>query len=53
MIAEISSEKLSSPVESPVSGIILKIKVQEGDVLPIKEVIAIVGEKGEELASDE
>lgn len=53
VIAEISSEKLSSPVESPVSGIILKIKVQEGDVLPIKEVIAIVGEKGEELASDE
>ena len=53
VIAEISSEKLSSPVESPVSGTILKINVQEGDVLPIKEVIAIVGEEGEEVASDE
>lgn len=53
VIAEINSEKLSSPVESPVSGTILKINVQEGDVLPIKEVIAIVGEEGEEVASDE
>src|SRR5699024_5237722 len=53
VIAEITSETLASPVASKLSGTILKIDVQEGDVLTIKEVIGIVGEEGEAVASDE
>lgn len=47
IVAEIGSEKLTGPVESPVDGIVMKIMVKEGDVLEIKKVMAIVGEEGE------
>lgn len=36
VVARISSEKLTSDVEAPASGTLLKIMVQEGEDLPIK-----------------
>ncbi|WP_085992135.1 dihydrolipoamide acetyltransferase family protein [Oceanobacillus senegalensis] len=50
-IVEISSEKLTSEVEAPQSGTIIKIASQEGDVIPSKEVMAYIGEKGETIDS--
>lgn len=49
IVAEISSEKLTGPVEAPTDGVVLKILVSEGDVVSIKEPLMIVGEEGEEL----
>lgn len=46
-IVEISSEKLTSEVESPEAGTIIKIIAQEGDVIPSREVMAYVGIAGE------
>jgi len=51
-IVDISSEKLSSEVEAPESGTIIKIVAQDGDVIPSKEVMAYIGEKGETIDSD-
>ncbi|CAM4091089.1 branched-chain alpha-keto acid dehydrogenase subunit E2 [Streptococcus penaeicida] len=50
-ILEISSEKLTSDVESPESGKVLKILYQEGDTVKCKEAIALIGQEGEEVAS--
>lgn len=50
-ILEISSEKLTSDVESPESGKVLKILYQEGDTVKCKEPIALIGQEGEEVAS--
>lgn len=52
VVAEISSEKLSSPVESPVDGVILKIIHQEGELVPIKQAMAIIGEEGERVENE-
>lgn len=49
VVARISSEKLTSDVEAPASGTLLKIMVQEGEDLPIKQDMAYVGEEGEEI----
>ncbi len=49
VVAKISSEKLSSNVEAPASGTLLKIVVPEGDEVPIKENMGFIGEKGEKI----
>lgn len=46
-VLEISSEKLTSDVEAPSAGVILKIISQAGDTVPCKKVIAWIGEAGE------
>lgn len=49
VVADIGSEKLTGPVESPVDGVVLKLLGQEGDVIPIKEPMLVIGEAGESL----
>lgn len=49
VVARISSEKLTSDVEAPASGTLIKILVQEGEDLPIKEDMGYIGEAGEEV----
>lgn len=49
IVARISSEKLTSDVEAPASGTLIKILVQEGEELPIKEDMGYIGEAGEEV----
>lgn len=51
VVARISSEKLTSDVEAPASGTLLKILVQEGEDLPIKQDMGLIGDEGEEVAT--
>ena len=39
---ELSNEKLTQEVESPATGVLSKIFVQEGDMAPIRSVIALI-----------
>ena len=41
-VLEIATDKVDSEVPSPVEGVLLEIKYQEGDVVPVGEVIAII-----------
>jgi len=46
-ILEISTDKVDSEIPSPASGTIIEIKAEEGETVPVKSVIAIIGEAGE------
>uniref|UniRef100_A0A7J3SKX1 2-oxo acid dehydrogenase subunit E2 n=1 Tax=Fervidicoccus fontis TaxID=683846 RepID=A0A7J3SKX1_9CREN len=50
---EMESEKTVTQVEAEASGILRKILVQEGTVVPVGETIAILTEPGEELPSSD
>lgn len=52
-IVEIMTDKVNMEVESPYDGILLKIVAKEGDVVPILQPIAIIGEEGEEVKAEE
>lgn len=46
---EVTTDKATLEVEAFVSGTLLKIVVDEGEEVPVNEVIAYVGEKGEKI----
>lgn len=48
---EMETDKLAITIEAEVSGTLLKIVAQEGDVVPITETIAIVGKAGEDISA--
>jgi pyruvate dehydrogenase E2 component (dihydrolipoamide acetyltransferase) len=50
-ICTISSEKLTMEVEAPVDGVLVKVIAQQGDEVPVKEVIGIVAQEGETIIS--
>ena len=52
-IVEISSEKLTGTVEAPSSGIILDIVHEVGETVPCKQVIAWLGNQGDEVTQTE
>jgi pyruvate dehydrogenase E2 component (dihydrolipoamide acetyltransferase) len=45
---EISTDKVDAEIPSPAAGVLLEIKADEGATVPVGEVVAIVGEEGEE-----
>lgn len=45
-LLEISTDKVDAEVPSPSSGILLEIKVQEGETVPVGSVVALVGAAG-------
>ncbi|HBD64394.1 MAG TPA: hypothetical protein DC038_08165 [Clostridiales bacterium] len=47
VLVEITTDKLSSEIESEVEGVLLKIVAQEGEDIPVKGLIAIIGQEGE------
>lgn len=49
ILVEITTDKLSSEIESEVEGVLLKIVAQEGEDIPVKGLIAIIGEEGENV----
>lgn len=49
-ICEIESQKITNRVEVKKSGKVLKILVSEGDDVPIGDVIAIIGEEGDDIS---
>ena len=51
-LLEISSDKISNEVTSPVSGILLKIMGLEGEEYPVGHIIGIIGEKDERYEPD-
>ena len=48
---ELDTDKVTQEVESDFSGVLLKIAVSEGEV-PVGTTIAVIGEKGEEVAAE-
>jgi len=53
VIVEITTDKLSTEIESEVDGMLLEIIAQEGEDVPVKGIIAIIGEEGEQINSKE
>jgi pyruvate/2-oxoglutarate dehydrogenase complex dihydrolipoamide acyltransferase (E2) component len=51
VLLEITTDKCVMDVESTASGIVLKILAQVDETRPIADVIAIVGEKDEDITS--
>lgn len=49
-IVEIATDKVDSEVPAPISGTILELLVQEGDVAQVGQAIAIIGAEGEAAA---
>ena len=45
---EISTDKVDAEIPSPADGILLEVKFDEGDTVPVDEVVAILGEEGEQ-----
>lgn len=46
---EVATDKVNMEVESPASGVVLKILYPEGATVPITQVVAYIGEEGEEV----
>ncbi|MFQ5400220.1 MAG: dihydrolipoamide acetyltransferase family protein [Anaerolineae bacterium] len=51
VVAEIESDKATLELEAHVSGILLHLLAEPGDVIPIGANLAIVGEKGEDASA--
>jgi len=49
VLAEIETDKATVEVESPASGVVLQLIVDQGAVVPVNAPIAVVGEKGEKV----
>jgi pyruvate dehydrogenase E2 component (dihydrolipoamide acetyltransferase) len=49
VLAEIETDKATVEVESTASGVVLRHLVDEGAVVPVGELIAIIGEPGEDV----
>ncbi|MDN8605072.1 2-oxoglutarate dehydrogenase, E2 component, dihydrolipoamide succinyltransferase [Corynebacterium ureicelerivorans] len=47
-LLEVSTDKVDTEIPSPVAGVILEIKADEDDTVEIGDVIAIIGDEGEE-----
>src|SRR5512134_2869203 len=45
---EISTDKVDAEIPSPASGVLLEIRNQEGETVPVNQVVAIIGEAGEQ-----
>ncbi len=48
-LLEIETEKIVNEVESPISGILLKIYVHEGETVPILTPLGVIGKIGEKI----
>lgn len=46
---EVTTDKANMEVEAPESGILLKILSQEGETVPVTNVVALIGEPGDDL----
>ena len=48
---EISTDKVDAEIPSPGAGILLEIKAQEGETVPVNSVVAVIGAVGEKPAT--
>src|SRR5215210_8405034 len=47
---EISTDKVDAEIPSPGAGVLLEIKVKEGETVPVNSVVALIGAAGEQTA---
>ncbi len=47
---EISTDKVDAEIPSPGAGVLLEIKVKEGETVPVNSVVAVIGGAGDEAA---
>jgi pyruvate dehydrogenase E2 component (dihydrolipoamide acetyltransferase) len=47
---EISTDKVDAEIPSPGAGVLLEIKVKEGETVPVNSVVATIGAAGEKVA---
>src|SRR6478752_6796988 len=50
---EISTDKVDAEIPSPGAGVLLEIRVKEGDTVPVNSIVAVIGAEGEKLAGSE
>ncbi len=50
-LLEISTDKVDSEIPSPGAGVLLEIRHQEGETVPVNEIVGMIGEPGEETAA--
>src|SRR5512132_300994 len=50
---EISTDKVDAEIPSPASGVLLQIKVNEGETVPVDSVVGLIGAAGETIAVGE
>ena len=50
ILFEIETDKLNIEIDSPVTGTLLTIIRKEGDIVPITEIIGIIGDPGEDIS---
>ena len=48
---EISTDKVDAEIPSPGAGVLLEIRVKEGETVPVNSVVALIGVAGEEPAT--
>ena len=48
---EISTDKVDAEIPSPGAGVLLEIKVKEGETVPVNSVVALIGAAGEKAAA--
>lgn len=49
---EISTDKVDAEIPSPADGVLLEIKFEEGATVPVNDVVATLGDPGEEPAAE-
>ncbi|MFB6355191.1 MAG: biotin/lipoyl-containing protein, partial [bacterium] len=50
VIAEVETDKATMEVEAFESGVLLKKVAREGDEIPTQSIMAVIGEKGEDIS---
>jgi pyruvate dehydrogenase E2 component (dihydrolipoamide acetyltransferase) len=50
---EISTDKVDAEIPSPGAGVLLEIRVKEGETVPVNSVVAVIGAEGEARAGSE
>ncbi len=48
---EISTDKVDAEIPSPAAGVLLEIRNQEGETVPVNQVVAMIGESGSAVAA--
>jgi 2-oxoglutarate dehydrogenase E2 component (dihydrolipoamide succinyltransferase) len=48
---EISTDKVDTEVQAPISGVLIEIRAQQGDTVPVNSVVAVIGQPGEQPAA--
>ena len=52
-LLEVNTDKVDTEIPAPSSGVVLKIALGEGTVAKVGEVLAVIGQEGETVTSDQ